>query len=161
MRSSSFFIGLLSSLSLVSAADPAPEADSVVSNAEVFGLGIPVTNTAKSLEFYTKTLDLGLERAGPTLNFLIYQETILRVAENATNAKYPGSGIVLLEYPGQVVKHGDVSGKVVFYVDNVPAKLKSLNKKGVKTMLDFGELALVKDPDGFVIEIMQRKVKKT
>jgi catechol 2,3-dioxygenase-like lactoylglutathione lyase family enzyme len=159
MRSTSLFATVTLLLSSVSASPSTGNAQ-VPMNAQVMGLGIPVSDTKRSIEFYTKTLGLGLHQAAPTMDFLIYKETILEFSPGATNAKAPGSNIVLLQYPNNVTRHGDESGKVVFYVDSVSEMLASVNKKKVPTMLDFGELAMIKDPDGFVIEFLQRKAPK-
>ena len=114
--------------------------------AAVFGFGIPVTDTKRSVEFYTKTLDIGLQQVIPTVNAIMYNETILTFPSS-------GASIILMQYPSPK-QHGAQSGKVVLFVDDVPGVVAGLKKKGVSIMLDIGVLAMVKDPDGFVLELM-------
>jgi catechol 2,3-dioxygenase-like lactoylglutathione lyase family enzyme len=150
-------LSLLASLALALPTQSTTQAPLGAQNTAVFGIGIPVTNAKRSIEFYTKTLDLGLQQVGMTLDFLIYKETILSFAPGATASKTPGSSLVIMEYPTKKTLKGDEIGKVIFYVDDVAAQIAKMKQKKVEIMLDMGELAMVKDPDGFVIEFMKAK----
>jgi hypothetical protein len=121
--------------------------------AQIFGLGVPVTNAKKSIEFWTNTLDIGLHQSIPTIPALIYTESILTIAPSAAN-QTSGASIILMEYPNTVIKHGAASGKAVFLVNDVQKVVANIKKKGVQPMLSLGEFAMFKDPDGFVVEFM-------
>jgi hypothetical protein len=122
---------------------------------QVYGLGIPVTDMKKSLEFWTKTLGIGLQQQIPTINAILYQETILSIAPASTKDT-AGANIILMQYPNTTIKHGAASGKAVFFVNDVPKMVSSLKEKGVQPFLNLGVVTMFKDPDGFVIELMPK-----
>jgi hypothetical protein len=120
---------------------------------QIFGLGVPVTNAKRSLEFWTKTLDIGLHQSIPTIPAILYTETVLTISPASAN-ETAGASIILMEYPNTTINHGAASGKAVFWVNDVAKVVSNIKKKGVKPMLDLGVFAMFKDPDGFVVEFM-------
>jgi len=124
--------------------------------------GIGVSDMKRSVDFYTNVLNLGLK---PTQYFDVesYIETILAFPRGA---KPTGSPIILMQYKN-TSKPKNQQGKLVFYVEDVAEVLNRCKKYGSEVYKDLGngegwvkDIAMVRDPDGFVLEFMPLKLLK-
>jgi len=124
--------------------------------------GIGVSNLKESLHFYTKILDIGFK---PTQHFDVeaYYETIIALPKGSRPV---GSPIILMQYKNAPPPKNQ-QGKLVFYVEDVKEVLDRCKKYGSEIYLDLGagadwvkDIAMVRDPDGFVLEFMPLKMLK-
>lgn len=123
-------------------------------------VGIGVSSIEASLKFYRDVLQIGL---GPTQTFDVdsFKEVVLAFPRGS---KPTGSQILLMEYKGGVPRPRNQQGKLVFYVEDVEEVLDRCKAFGSEVFWDLGkgkdwtrELAMVRDPDGFLVELMPLK----
>jgi lactoylglutathione lyase len=122
---------------------------------------INVTNLERSIEFYTKIMGL---KIAETTDFPSASETLL----TRTGGDYEDT--ILLAFNKKRTEplvHGNAFNNLTFVVDNfdeILARWKSAGyvvtgeRKGLKSPVTYAktlDIAFTKDPDGFVIEILQ------
>lgn len=118
--------------------------------------GVGVSNMARSVSFYTNTLQLGLTQT-QFFDVEAFIETILTFPKGA---KPTGSPIILMQYKkGPPPKNQQ--GKLVFYVEDVKAVMDRCKAYGCEVFLDLGAgegwtkgVGMVRDPDGFLVEFL-------
>lgn len=137
--------------------------------------GITVKNLKKSLQFYTETLGLKLLRR--QTNDSDYIHDIVRIEglekiEIAFIEVPDGMVLELLEYVGMERYSGEArssdygTGHLCLRVDNLEGMFEDLLKKGVsfksKNVVSItagnhkgGKAVYMKDPDGYLIELME------
>jgi catechol 2,3-dioxygenase-like lactoylglutathione lyase family enzyme len=118
--------------------------------------GIGVSNMERSVSFYRDTLKIGL---APTQTFDVeaFTETVMGFPKGS---KPIGSQIILMQYKDGKIPR-DQQGKLVFYVEDVKAVVDRCKAAGCRIFLDLGagkdwvkNIAMVRDPDGFVLEFL-------
>ncbi len=121
--------------------------------------GIGVSNLKHSAEFYTHAL--GMKQ---TMSFkLDYMDEIV-LAHEGRNA------VVLMHWTdGSARNYKDVPVKLVFYVSDPVAVAKRIREMGCEITrepapidtLNGAVVGLAKDPDGYVVELLQAPAPKT
>lgn len=122
---------------------------------------INVTNLQRSIDFYTKIMGL---KVAETTDFPSVSETLL------TRTGGDHEDTILLTFDKkrtEPLTHGNAFNNLTFVVDNfdeIVARWKSAGyvvtgeRKGLKSPVTYAktlDIAFTKDPDGFVIEILQ------
>jgi predicted enzyme related to lactoylglutathione lyase len=121
-------------------------------------IGIGVSDMARSVAFYRDQLGM---KPTQTFDVEMFTETVM-----AFPHRRAGSQIILMQYKNsQPVK--DQAGKLVFYVEDVKEIFDRLKAYGCEVVLELGSaeglakgIAMVKDPDGSVLEFMPLSLLK-
>jgi lactoylglutathione lyase len=114
-------------------------------------VGIGVADLARSTEFYTRAL--GMKQTG---TFKVdYMDEVMLAHEGR-------SAVVLMHYTdGSARNYRDNPVKLVFYVTDPKAVADRIRAEGMEITREptpfpgMGMLALAKDPDGYVIELIE------
>lgn len=118
--------------------------------------GIGVSDLKRSVAFYQDVLQIGLR---PTLRFDVelYTEQLMSF-RRGDNPK--GSPILLMQYKNAPPPKNQ-QGKFVFYVEDVKTVVDRCKAHGAEIFLDLGagdgdakNIAMVRDPDGFIVEFI-------
>jgi len=122
--------------------------------------GIGVGDLERSKKFYIDILGLGLE-VTQTFDVPAFKEIILGFPKGQKPA---GSAIILMEYKNTPPPKNQL-GKLVFYVDDVKAVYDRCIEYGSETFKALGDgegwikhIAMIRDPDGFVVEFLPSKL---
>ena len=127
-----------------------------MSNGVLGAMGIGVGDLARSVDFYTRVL--GMETFS-TLTLPHMDEVILGYD------RARGPALVLMHYTdGSDPSYRDLPVKVVVYVADPPALAEAIRAEGLDIILEpsavseLGDavVGFAKDPDGYLIEILQR-----
>ena len=116
--------------------------------------GISVGDLKRAVDFYTRVL--GMKQTA-TFSLANMEEAVMGFDR--------GSSIVLMQYTDGVARdHAAFAGKLVFYVDDVTAVTERIREEGLEIVRepaksDFGAalIAFGKDPDEYLIELLQAK----
>ena len=119
--------------------------------------GISVGDLKRAVDFYTRVL--GMKQTA-TFSLANMEEAVMGFDR--------GSAIVLMQYTDGVARdHAAFAGKLVFYFDDVKAVIEGIREEGLEIVRepaksDFGPalIAFAKDPDGYVLELLQALAKK-
>lgn len=124
-------------------------------------VGIGVSNLATSSEFYQQVLGLKLLR---TYELGYLDELVL--GYDGPKASQPNAAVVvLMHWPNDANRqYGSGELKLVFYVDDPKAVLERIRQRGgtidreatPHPALNGGLVGLARDPDNYIIEILQR-----
>jgi catechol 2,3-dioxygenase-like lactoylglutathione lyase family enzyme len=124
-------------------------------------IGLGVSNLQRSIDFYTKTLNIGLQ-ATETFDAPDFTETMLALPKEK-GSKAMGVEIALMQYKDtdSSVIPKQRQGKIMFYVDDVEDVMERCKKAEVEVYSDYGEgdgvmehLGIVRDPDGYLVEFL-------
>lgn len=133
------------------------EAKSVVDDIIYRSTGIGVSDLAKSTDFYTRVLGMTHVQ---TLKLDYMDENILSYpAENFAR----GSRLVLMHWTdGSKRDYKNLPVKLVLQVKDAKAVVERVRAEGFEVMREAGKskasnntVAFVKDPDGYMIELLQ------
>jgi lactoylglutathione lyase len=122
-------------------------------------VGIGVSDLDRSVDFYTRVL--GMQK-GRTFN-LPYMDEVIVAHEGR-------SAVVLMHYTdGSVRNYKDNPVKLVFYVADPKAMTEAIRADGMEITVEpvpneamgGAIVVLAKDPDGYVIELLQAPVAAT
>lgn len=114
--------------------------------------GVSVADLDRAVDFYTRVLGM---TAKQTFKLANMNEVVVGFER--------GAAIVLMQYTDGVKRdHAAFAGKLVFYVDDVPAMIERIRAEGLEIVReaaksDFGTglLAFAKDKDGYLLELIQ------
>jgi catechol 2,3-dioxygenase-like lactoylglutathione lyase family enzyme len=126
-------------------------------------IGLGVSNLQRSIDFYTKTLAIGLQ-VTETFDAPDFIETMLAFPKEK-GSKAIGVEIALMQYKNDadnsVVPKRQRQGKLMFYVDDVQDLMERCKKAGVEVYSDYGDgdgvmehLGIVRDPDEYLVEFL-------
>jgi lactoylglutathione lyase len=127
-----------------------------MSNGVLGAMGIGVSDLARSVDFYVRVL--GMEKL--TTFTLPYMDEVL-----VTYNRARGPALALMHFTdGSVTSYQDLPVKVVVYVDDPPAVADAIRAEGLEItrypapVPELGDavVGLAKDPDGYVVELLQR-----
>lgn len=121
---------------------------------------IRVTNIDKSLKFYENILNLKLSKTlelkDATLYFLKDEKSCCEI-ELTYNHTLPEGGY----------NHGNYFGHLAFEVDNMDKFTETLENNGLQYFREpfqlkegGSKISFVKDPDGIIIELIEKKTKQ-
>ena len=136
-------------------------------NAKLGFIGIGVSNIEKSTKFYQDILgldiigtydDITVDNADGSESFL--DEVVLGYKNK------PGTLLVLMNWPNDNKKYDGDIVKVVFEVENAKSVMEKIRKAGGKIdreatphyTIEGGLVGLGRDPDNYVVEVIQWKV---
>ena len=139
------------------------------SNAKLGFVGIGVSDIEKSTKFYQDILgldiigtydDITVDNADGSKSFL--DEVVLGYKDK------PGTLLVLMNWPNDNKKYDGDIVKVVFEVENAKSVMNKIRKAGGKIdreatphyTIEGGLVGLGRDPDNYVVEVIQWKVAK-
>lgn len=117
-------------------------------------VGIGVSDLARSADFYSRVL--GMKQTG--VFKIDYMDEIMLAHEGR-------SAVVLMHYTdGSARNYADNPVKLVFYVTDAAAGIERIRAEGLAVIheptpnasLGGAVVGLAKDPDGYVIELIQR-----
>lgn len=139
-----------------SPSDPATDAPARPRSADLGAVGIGVSDLARSIDFYTRVLGMTkLQRFR-----LPYMDEMVVGFEGSR-----GSALVLMHWTdGSDPSYRDLPVKVVLYVPDPVAAADAIRAEGLEItreptpIPELGDavVGLAKDPDGYVIELLQR-----
>ena len=141
---------------------------SPTSNAKLGFVGIGVSNIEKSTKFYQDIL--GLDVIGTyddvTVDNADGSESFLDEVVLGYNDK-PGTLLVLMNWPNDDKKYDGDNTKIVFEVEDAKAVIEKIRKAGGKIdreasphyTIEGGLVGLGRDPDNYVVEVIQWQVK--
>ena len=141
---------------------------SPASNAKLGFIGIGVSNIEKSTKFYQDIL--GLDVIGTyddvTVDNADGSESFLDEVVLGYNDK-PGTLLVLMNWPNDDKKYDGDNTKIVFEVEDAKAVIEKIRKAGGKIdreatphyTIEGGLVGLGRDPDNYVVEVIQWQVK--
>ena len=121
-------------------------------------LGIGVSDLEKSTDFYTRVI--GMKKI-QTLNLPHMNEEVLGFEGR-------GASLVLMNYiDGSEPNYKNNPIKIVIYVPNAGAIIEAVRSEGLEIVrepeplaaLNIAALAFAKDPDGYLIELIQKPPK--
>jgi uncharacterized glyoxalase superfamily protein PhnB len=116
-------------------------------------VGIGVSNMARSVAFYKDQLGM---KSLQYFDVEAFSETVM-----GWTHKGAGSQIILMQYKNAAPPRNQ-QGKLVFYIEDVPAMMEKLKAYGCQVYLEPGQaeqawakqIGMVRDPDGFVLEFI-------
>ena len=140
---------------------------SPTSNAKLGFVGIGVSNIEKSTKFYQDILgldvigtydDVTVDNADGSESFL--DEVVLGYKDK------PGTLLVLMNWPNDNKKYDGDNTKIVFEVEDAKAVIEKIRRAGGKIdreaiphyTIEGGLVGLGRDPDNYVVEVIQWKV---
>jgi lactoylglutathione lyase len=125
-----------------------------MANLSMRGVGIGVTDLAKSTDFYTRVLGLKLQ----------YELKLPHMHENILGFDAASASVILMWYTDGVPRnYKDLPIKIVLDVPDVHGLAKRIKEAGYKITReptlykDFGNLTIgfAADPDGYEVEMIQ------
>jgi catechol 2,3-dioxygenase-like lactoylglutathione lyase family enzyme len=141
---------------------------SIQVDAKLGFVGIGVSNIEKSTKFYQDIL--GLDVIGTyddvTVDNADGSESFLDEVVLGYNDK-PGTLLVLMNWPNDDKKYDGDNTKIVFEVEDAKAVIEKIRKAGGKIdreatphyTIEGGLVGLGRDPDNYVVEVIQWQVK--
>ena len=141
---------------------------SIQVDAKLGFVGIGVSNIEKSTKFYQDIL--GLDVIGTyddvTVDNADGSESFLDEVVLGYNDK-PGTLLVLMNWPNDDKKYDGDNAKIVFEVEDAKAVIEKIRKAGGKIdreatphyTIEGGLVGLGRDPDNYVVEVIQWQVK--
>ena len=140
---------------------------SIQVDAKLGFVGIGVSNIEKSTKFYQDILsldvigtydDVTVDNADGSESFL--DEVVLGYKDK------PGTLLVLMNWPNDNKKYDGDNTKIVFEVEDAKAVIEKIRKAGGKIdreaiphyTIEGGLVGLGRDPDNYVVEVIQWKV---
>ena len=141
---------------------------SIQVDAKLGFVGIGVSNIEKSTKFYQDILsldvigtydDVTVDNADGSESFL--DEVVLGYNDK------PGTLLVLMNWPNDDKKYDGDNTKIVFEVEDAKAVIEKIRKAGGKIdreatphyTIEGGLVGLGRDPDNYVVEVIQWQVK--
>ena len=121
-------------------------------------MGIGVSDLEKSADFYCRVL--GMKK--------LFRVNLPHMNEEILSFDGKGAALVLMNYiDGSIRNYKDNPIKIVFYVPDAGAIVDAVRKEGLEIVRDpspyegMGDaiLAFAKDPDGYLIELIQKRAE--
>jgi catechol 2,3-dioxygenase-like lactoylglutathione lyase family enzyme len=136
-------------------ADPVPEQNSAIT-LHIEGVQIMVADIQRSLRFYTEVLGLKVSRVFPDGPQTSAHELLLSVDGSFDLKGTPFISLKAVDHDtADQAKNWPGLGHIILIVANTDAMVARATAKGYSAAKRANHVALLTDPDGYIIELLQ------